>query len=215
MTSLMAFGFVLGLKHALEPDHMAAVAALASRQQNPMLGALHGALWGLGHSLTLLLIAGACIAFGIVLSEPLAAGLEALVGLALMALGARVVWLAWHERDGHRHDPESTTSHTHILPWHSAAMGLLHGMAGSAALIVLTAQVADTAGAQLAYVAIVGVGAMTGMAALAALLLVPATHRSLEKWKVQRWLSYAAGIGSMVVGGPLVWMFIVSNPLGA
>lgn len=93
MVSFLILGFLIGISHALEADHLAAVGALAiSGKSTPKRLAFLGASWGMGHTTTLFLLSATVIGFGIVLNEYIAAGLELMVGLMLVLLGAQVFW---------------------------------------------------------------------------------------------------------------------------
>src|SRR5262245_32667450 len=114
LTGLPVFvlGFLMGVRHAFEADHLAAVASLATRSRTLRGGVWQGALWGLGHTLTLLLVGGACLLLGRGVPERWAAGLELLVGVMLLVLGADVLRRSRRQRvhvhvhqhgDGTRH----------------------------------------------------------------------------------------------------------------
>src|SRR4051794_25593250 len=159
MFGILGLGFLLGMQHALEPDHIAAVSSIAARRTNVGDIVKHGLTWGIGHTLTLFGFAGAAILLGHAIPERLAQPLEAAVGLMLIGLGVNVLWQLWRDRvhfhhhghgDGtkhihvhsHRNDaiPQQRTAHVHPhgFRWRALLVGLVHGMAGSAALLVLT-----------------------------------------------------------------------------
>ena len=139
MLPVFLFGFLMGVRHAFEADHLAAVASLATRSRGVRGGLLQGAAWGLGHTLTLLLVGGACLLLGRALPEGWASGLEALAGLMLLALGADVLRRSRRQRvhvhvhrhgDGtrhwhaHRHEPQAAhdpARHEHAHPRHLPA----------------------------------------------------------------------------------------------
>lgn len=185
--SPLAFAFVLGLQHAIEPDHLAAVAVLSSRAPTLRRGAMHGALWGVGHVLSLLLLGAGAILVGAIVPANLEAGLEALVGLTLVFIGARLLRRGVSTEEG-------------PLPRRSSAlMGALHGAAGSGALVVLSAQALPSPGLRVLYLALVGLGAIVGMAALAMALRLPVVlPRRLAP--ARRLFSLAAGLYGVGVG---------------
>src|SRR3954470_9214025 len=92
MIAILALGFVMGLSHAMEADHLAAVATIASRHGRPLEIVKHGLTWGLGHALTLLAVAGAAFAVGGAIPGRVSNWLEFAVGMMLFALGAQVLW---------------------------------------------------------------------------------------------------------------------------
>lgn len=195
MTTLMMLGFLIGMRHALESDHLAAVASLATR--SPSLGHTLriGATWGLGHTLTLFLFGSIVIWMDAVIPEQLALGLEFVVGLMLVVLGGdvirrlirdRVHYHTHHHEDGavhfhahaHRgqtlHDPcHHEHEHPRGFPLRALLVGLVHGMAGSAALILLTLHTIDSPWAGMLYMALFGIGSLAGMAAISVVIAVP------------------------------------------
>ena len=194
MFGIAGLGFLLGMQHALEADHIAAVSSIAARRAH--LGEIvkHGLTWGLGHTITLFAFAGAAMSLGRAIPESLAHPIETGVGLMLVGLGAHVLWRLWRDRvhfhahahgDGTAHihvhshrgetAPHAQASHDHAhgFRWRTLLVGLMHGMAGSAALILLAASQASTAAAGLGYIALFGIGSMLGMGALSAVIAVP------------------------------------------
>lgn len=189
MESFLILGLFIGMAHALEADHLAAVGTLASDgKASPKRLAALGASWGLGHSTTLLLLSLPVILFGVVLSERLAAGLEFAVGIMLIGMGANVLWKMHKKRvhfhlhdhgDGQKHfhahshagakTPHSTDPHSHKhLRFSPRAylIGLVHGAAGSAGLVALAAAATRDAATAVSYILLFGLGSVIGMAVL-------------------------------------------------
>lgn len=194
MFGILGLGFLLGMQHALEADHIAAVSSIAARRSRVGDIVKHGLTWGLGHTLTLFVFAGAAILLGRAIPDTVAKPIEAAVGIMLIGLGAHVLWRLWRERvhfhahghaDGsvhlHAHSHAGDTRpharaahvHEHGFRWRTLLVGLMHGMAGSAALLVLAVTQASSPAAGLGYVALFGVGSMIGMGALSAVIAVP------------------------------------------
>src|ERR1700688_3658806 len=205
MFGVLGIGFLLGMQHALEADHIAAVSSIAARRTDIRDIVKHGLTGGLGHTLTLFVFAGAAILLGRAIPEHLARPLETAVGIMLVGLGAHVLWRLWRDRvhfhrhghgDGiehfhvhsHVHEAipheESAHLHQHGFRWRTLLVGLMHGMAGSAALLMLAiSQVASPAYGMF-YVALFGIGSMVGMGALSTLIAVPLAVTA-------RWLTFA------------------------
>ena len=218
MFGILGLGFLLGMQHALEADHIAAVSSIAARRSQVGDIVRHGLTWGLGHTLTLFVFAGAAIWLGRAIPEHVARPLETAVGIMLVGLGAHVLWRLWRDRvHFHRHDHGDGTVHLHahshageILPharaphahphgfrWATLLVGLMHGMAGSAALLVLAVSQAASPALGLGYVALFGVGSMIGMAVLSTVIAVPLAASA-------RWLTWAnrglqATVGAVTV----------------
>ncbi|MCF2521734.1 urease accessory protein [Bradyrhizobium sp. G127] len=205
MFGILGFGFLLGMQHALEADHIAAVSSIAARRSNVGDIVRHGLTWGLGHTLTLFVSAGAAILLGHAIPEHVSRPLETAVGVMLVGLGAHVLWRLWRDRvhfhqhrhgDGIQHfhlhshaaDPaphqRSAHAHGHGFRWRTLLVGLMHGMAGSAALLVLAVTQAASPEYGLLYVLLFGMGSMLGMGALSTVIAVPLVISA-------RWLTWA------------------------
>ncbi|UGA47805.1 urease accessory protein [Bradyrhizobium quebecense] len=220
MFGILSLGFLLGMQHALEPDHIAAVSSIAARRTHVGDIVKHGLTWGLGHTLTLFVFAGAAILLGHAIPETVAQPIETAVGVMLVGLGAHVWWRLWRDRvhfhthshgDGmthfhaHSHAGETVArastsphvraahSHAHGFRWRTLLVGLMHGMAGSAALLVLTVSQAPNPVIGLGYVALFGVGSMIGMGVLSSVIAVPLAASA-------RWLTWANRGLQMAVG---------------
>ncbi len=180
-------GILLGVRHAFEPDHLAAVSTLAGDERSVKGGLFLGAVWGLGHSIALLGVGGSLAAIETQMPVPLANAFELGVGMMIVGLGLRAIVRAVREgRRGrvqsHRHGPvlhthSAAVSHVHVSRWTLATrpllVGLVHGLAGSGALTALVLAELPTVGARLTYIALFGAGSMVGMAMLSALCGVP------------------------------------------
>ena len=220
--TLLLLGFLMGVRHAFEPDHLAAVASLATRTRSVRAGILQGAAWGLGHTLTLLLVGGTCLYLGEALPERWAHRLETAVGVMLVLLGADVVRRMRRERlhfhvhqhqsgpehwHAHRHGQESaheTTRHEHPhpqrFPFRALVVGLVHGLAGSAALFLLTLQATASPGVGLVYVGVFGVGSILGMASLSAVIAFPLFASAGRLTRVRSGLEAFVGLTTIAVG---------------
>jgi hypothetical protein len=202
------------MQHALEADHIAAVSSIAARRSHVGDIVKHGLTWGLGHTLTLFVFAGAALLLGHAIPESLSRPIETAVGIMLVGLGGHVLWRLWRDRvhfhshghgDGtvhihaHSHAGETAAharnahAHEHGFRWRTLLVGLMHGMAGSAALLVLTVSQASSPAVGLGYVALFGIGSMIGMGALSTLIAVPLAVTA-------RWLTFANHGLQAVVG---------------
>lgn len=221
MFGILGLGFLLGMQHALEADHIAAVSSIASRRSEVTDIVKHGLTWGLGHTLTLFAFAGAAILLGHAIPAHLSRPLETAVGLMLVGLGAHVLWRLWrdrvhfhrhHHRDGtvhfhaHSHAGETVPhvkaahAHAHGFRWRTLLVGLMHGMAGSAALLVLAVTQASSAVAGLGYVALFGIGSMIGMGALSTVIAVPIAISARWLTWANRGLQAAVGLATIAIG---------------
>lgn len=219
MLGILGIGFLLGMQHALEADHIAAVSSIAARRTDVSDIVKHGLTWGLGHTLTLFVFAGAAILLGHAIPESIARPLETAVGIMLVGLGAHVLWRLWRDRvHFHQHGHGDGTKHIHVhshvnetIPhqnsahlhqhgfrWRTLLVGLMHGMAGSAALLVLAISQVAYAAYGIFYVLLFGIGSMLGMGALSVIIAVPLAVSA-------RWLTWAnrglqGGVGVITIG---------------
>ena len=206
-------GLMVGLRHAFEPDHLTAVATLAAETRDARRGAALGALWGLGHTLSLVIVGAVLIAVGEVLPARLAVAFELAVSGVLVALGVRALVQAWrqghvgaihsHRHGGAAHIHVGPDAHVHVgrwtLAWRPLAVGLVHGLAGSGALTALVFTKLPSSAERIGYIAVFGFGSIVGMAAASA--VVGISLRSLQR--SQRGLMIGAGALSIVLG--VVW----------
>jgi ABC-type nickel/cobalt efflux system permease component RcnA len=235
MLTILALGFLIGIRHAFEPDHVAAVASLATRATSLKQAARQGAAWGLGHTITLFIVCTVVMALDTAISERVAGYLEAAVGVMLMALGLDVLRRLWRDRvhfhahshaggithfHAHSHKGEAAAAHNdkrhdhdheqaRQFPFRALAVGLMQGMAGSAALIVLAAQAVQSVWLGLAYVALFGVGSIVGMAVFSAVICVPMKNAKTLTW-AHNGLQLAVGVGTALLGASTVYQHLVA-----
>ncbi len=222
--AFLSLGFVIGMAHALEADHLAAVAAMTDRRDGRRALIARGAFWGLGHTLALFAICSTVVLLGLSISGRAEAALELVVGLMIAGLGLRVLWrmhrerihIHVHEHDGHKHlhahshsgERPHTRDHGHrhrVGRGELATMGigLVHGAAGSAGLLVLTVAATESLTQSLAYFAVFGAGSMVGMAALSAVLSLPLGHVQRGAGWMKTAVSLAIAALAVIVGGGL------------
>ncbi|HIE56019.1 MAG TPA: urease accessory protein [Chromatiaceae bacterium] len=232
MLSLLLMSLLIGVRHALESDHLAAVASLATRSPSLRQTVRLGATWGLGHTLTLFLFGSVVLWMDTVMPERLAHWLEFAVGLMLVGLGIDVLRRLWKERvhyHVHRHNDGTVHFHAHShggqrahdrdahrhehpqgFPLRALLVGLVHGMAGSAALILLTLQTLHDPWLGMLYMLVFGIGSILGMAAVSVVIAWPlkATGRRLT-WAHN---GLQATIGLFTLGSGL-WIALESAPV--
>jgi high-affinity nickel-transport protein len=208
-------GSLLGMRHALEPDHLAAVSTLVSRERSGARAALLGVWWGVGHTLALLLVGAALVLLRAEMPAAVSDLFELGVGVMLVTLGIRAVGQAvlqgeagparLHRHGAIVHQHAGGPAHVHIGVWTFASrpllIGAVHGLAGSGALTALVLTTLPSNAARLAYLALFGVGSTLGMTVLSGLLGWPlarfGTHHGLARGVsvVVGCLSIAIGVG--------------------
>jgi ABC-type nickel/cobalt efflux system permease component RcnA len=215
MTALLPalLGVALGMRHALEPDHLAAVSTLASEHKSASAGVVVGAMWGVGHSVSLFVVGGTLALLEAQMPARVEQTLELLVALMIFGLGVRAIRQAIREgRTGvphaHRHGELVHThpappAHLHLQRWTFSTrpllVGVLHGLAGSGALTALVLAELPTAADRLAYIGLFGAGSVLGMGALTGLAGVPLS-RAARQPRLAAAVLATAGVVSLVVG---------------
>ncbi len=203
--SVALLGFLLGLRHATDADHVVAVTTIVARERTLRRAAWIGVLWGIGHTLTVFVVGGTIVAFRLVIPPRLGLMLEFGVAIMLILLGFSNLRADAPAR-GHGH----THEFDHRRP---LIIGTVHGLAGSAAvaILVLTA-IPDTRWA-LAYLLVFGVGTIVGMMLVTVLLAAPAIYAGERVARLQGGIRLAAGALSIVFGLMLARELIVDGGL--
>ncbi|MBE2253248.1 MAG: hypothetical protein IAE78_27200 [Myxococcus sp.] len=206
-------GIALGMRHALEPDHLAAVSTLASEQRTVRAGLWLGALWGVGHSASLLLVGGGLALLGAQMPPRVGAGFELLVAAMIVFLGVKAVRrsllegslgaVATHQHGALEHTHPAPAEHVHLRSWTFATrpllVGLMHGLAGSGALTALVLAELEGVTARLGYIALFGAGSIVGMSLLTGLAGLPLMKLARAP-RVAAGLLASAGLLSIGVG---------------
>lgn len=227
MISTLLLGFLIGMRHALEADHVAAVASLATRAGSAAQTVRLGVAWGLGHTFTLMLFGGAVLWLDSVVPEQLAQALEFAVGCMLILLGAdvlrrlalqRIHFHTHQHLDGPRHfhahrhvaqRPHDREAHRHVhprgFPYRALLVGLMHGMAGSAALILLTLQTMTSPWLGMVYIAVFGIGSVAGMALLSIIIAVPLQRSARGLTWAHNALQLVIGVVTVTLGALVIY----------
>jgi high-affinity nickel permease len=228
MTQLLAlagFGFLLGMRHATDADHVIAVTTILNRSRRFLDTTLIGALWGLGHTITVVIVGVLIIGFNVVIPPPVGLAMEFAVALMLIGLG--ILNLTGGLRSlterltppapihAHEHD-HGGASHGH-LHGHGeqrglvqtfgryqlvrpVVVGLVHGLAGSAAVALLVLATIQDTGTALVYLVIFCVGVAAGMAILTTVIGLPFMLSSTKSVQINRWLTIGSGVLSLAFG---------------
>jgi hypothetical protein len=211
-----SLGSLLGMRHALEPDHLAAVTTLVSEERSSYKAALLGACWGLGHTFALVVVGAVLVALRAEMPAHVADLFEFFVALMLIALGVRAIYQSRrqgrqgrsgpvhaHRHGGVVHVHGASAPHVHIGTWTLARrpliVGAIHGLAGSGALTALVLATLPTTAAQLTYVGLFGLGSTLGMAALSGLLGWPLARLGANQ-RLARSVSLVVGCASTLLG---------------
>ncbi|HJW69678.1 MAG TPA: high-affinity nickel-transport family protein [Candidatus Binatia bacterium] len=248
LLSIVFLGFFLGMRHATDPDHVIAVSTIVSRERSVAAAALIGVVWGIGHTMTILLVGGAIILFGIVIPPRMGLAMELSVALMLILLGmlnlTGIMQLITdpsapdhpHRHDVHAHvhshgDFVHTHRHGHAPAAHGHAedatplgwldgtfrrlgayqmirplvVGVVHGLAGSAAVALLVLAAIPTPAWGIVYLLVFGAGTIAGMMLVTAASSLPLAYTKARLSQVNHYLAVASGLLSLAFGLFLVY----------
>jgi ABC-type nickel/cobalt efflux system permease component RcnA len=255
LLAILAVGFLLGTRHATDPDHVVAVTTIVTRERNLNRSTVVGILWGFGHTLTILLVGGAIILFGLVIPPRLGLAMEFSVGLMLILLGmfnlnpfgkSRPEPAAhrtegtgphfhFHRNEGHPCCPprahnvfrRAGNENDHPDNWliqtfcalglfhtlRPVLVGIVHGLAGSAAvaLLILTT-ISDPVWA-MAYLVVFGIGTIAGMALITTAIAIPSVYGARRFARINRYLVISSGLLSVGLGLFLAYRIGITNGL--
>jgi ABC-type nickel/cobalt efflux system permease component RcnA len=221
--TLLGLGLLFGLKHATEVDHVVAVSTIASQQRNVLRSALVGALWGAGHTASLLIVGVVVLSLRIAIPESVSNWLEFCVALMIIGLGITALWRALRKRSDvhvHEHSHEGV-SHVHIH-FHEAEtrhkaerkhshavsvvgvkpvlIGMMHGLAGSSALTLLVLTQIDSVWVGFLYLATFSLGSIVGMLLMSGLIGLPFALTSRSLSSLHHRMQMAAAVASIAFG---------------
>jgi hypothetical protein len=229
-TGILLLGLVTGLRHSIEADHVAAVlSVVASSHKNIKRATMLGAIWGLGHTTSLFIAGLLVLLLAVNISDTLSSRMEFGVGIMLLFLGV-TTFTGWsvgkffkglrHRKSSHKHihhhygNVVHSHEHVHDDAEHghghkSLIVGMVHGMAGSGALLLIVLSTIHSIPLGLAYIAIFGAGSIGGMAGISTLIGIPFVKLA-NSAKVSLLLRYAAAITTLAIGAgmmyDLVWI---------
>jgi high-affinity nickel-transport protein len=226
--SALLLGFLLGLQHATDPDHLVAVATIVSRERQFRAGARIGLLWGVGHTVTLAVAGTVVVALNTGVPERLATGFELLVAAMLIALGVLrlrdalrgIVAVVPERRMADHHHGRDEVIHTHdgnahvhpsaalLAAWReehrrvgirALVVGAVHGMAGTAAVALLVLATLHTVAAAATYLLVFGLGTIAGMTALTAVMAYPVARLARLR-RMREAMAATSGLAAIVLG---------------
>lgn len=223
--TILFFGFLLGLKHATEADHLAAVSTIVTERKKLFSSAIVGGFWGLGHTISLVTAGLLVLLLNLQISERMESILEFCVGVMLIYLGLNVVQkiirggtlhFHKHEHGGHLHahphthenahtHEEESTHHGFSLSPRPLIVGMIHGLAGSAALMLIVIPTINSRLVGLLYIIIFGIGSIGGMMLMSFLVGLPFHFTALRFNRFNTALRCVAGLASIVIGLMVVY----------
>ena len=227
--TILMLGFVLGLRHALDTDHIAAVATVLAQRPSWRASSLVGLSWGLGHTVVLLLVGALVLVLRVPIPEPIAMAAEFAVGVMLVVLGGllgiKLVKEQWHmhqhDHDGakhvHLHSHTQSPGHGHSHWWRESVrplcIGMAHGLAGSAALLLLVVASAHSVMEGLVYITVFGCGSILGMMLIGLVLSFPVVWSLRLGQPVFLAVQGVASLGSVGLGLSIIYRVLMGEPL--
>ena len=228
LLAALVLGILLGSKHSLDPDHVVAVSTIVSEYKNPLRSFWVGISWGLGHTTTLLIVGIFIIAMRLTIPERMALLFEFAVGVMLVGLGIQVIYrfrkkkvhqhAHGHEEEAHHHFHSHSKSPEHVPEHHnthgigkpflrrkSYVIGLVHGVAGSAALALLVLASIESPLAGMAYILLFGLGSVLSMGIMTAIIGLPFVISPGRLPNLNRTIQFAVGSLSILFGGFLMY----------
>lgn len=221
--SVLLVGLLFGLKHATEVDHVIAVSTIVSRHRNVLRSASVGAMWGVGHTASLLVVGVIVLSLRVAIPESVSTWLEFCVALMIIGLGAAALWRAIRKRDDvhvHKHSHDGV-SHTHVhfhesetrhdvsrehdhvvsaVGFKPMVIGTVHGLAGSGALTLLVLAQIESAWVGFLYLLIFGLGSIVGMIVMSGLIGLPFALTARNVGRLHRHLQTTAAALSIAFG---------------
>lgn len=215
--TILFLGFLTGMKHALDSDHIAAVSTLVSRHKKLSSAVWAGGWWGAGHTITLVAVGFIVLLFGLNIPPGVESGLESIVGLMLILLGAVNFKMGFfdefhlhkHLHDDHEHlhlhrheEGKKPHDHRHSHSYNLKALivGSVHGMAGSAALMLLVVATIKSVPIGLIYILFFGIGSIAGMILFSLILSLPLSLAGNRMANMSRLVTMGSGIFSILIG---------------
>ncbi len=220
-TYILAAGFVLGIQHAFDADHVVAVSNIVSEHKNLIKSSILGAMWGFGHTFTLLLAGLLLMVLKLSIPKKAALSMELLVGVMLIILGALTLINAAksrlhahpHAHDGKKHEHlHEKDSHRHQQK-RSFLVGMVHGLAGSAALMLLVLGTVKSAAEGLLYIAIFGIGSVLGMMLITTLIGLPFVITAAKFTTLNALVRVMAGLIGVSLGIFIIYEIVIVQGL--
>lgn len=191
--SLVLLGVLLGVRHAVDPDHVVAIGTIATRSVSFRRSATVGALWGLGHTVTVMAVGGTLVLLRATIAPRVALGMEFSVALMLIILGL------FNLRAAREAEPPAASPRRPLL------VGMVHGMTGSASIALLVLATIPGPAAGLMYLFCFGVGTLAGMLAVTSMIVFPCSMLLARSGLSRRWLVATSGLASVAFGVMLAY----------
>ena len=217
--TLLGFGFLSGIRHAFDADHIAAVSTMVSKHKSVRKSSLLGMFWGFGHAISLFVIGLIILLLKITIPKKIVLSLELIVGIMLVILGVNSLFIIkrnkihFHKHKHgkeehthfHSHKLEENHNHAHAPLKQSLFIGVIHGLAGSAALTLLVLATVKSFWIGITYIFSFGLGSIMGMMLISSIISLPFLLISNKFQTTQKLLSISSGFISAVIGLTIIY----------
>lgn len=200
MTALLLLALLIGIRHTFEPDHLAAVLTVSAQSNSITATAKQGAIWGIGHSITLFVFSMLFMGMQIEIDKSVYLSFELLVGCVLILMGYDVIKnTKYFSGDAYSAYSQSTGRNRHdsFLSLKALAIGLLHGAAGSGVIIAIVTTTIDSIYLKFVYIALFSIGLIICMALLSMLVSMP-TQRRINLLPKKRFKIIIGGVAIII-----------------
>ena len=219
---LLGLGFLLGVRHAFDIDHAAAVSTMVKNNSSLKSSSLVGMFWGLGHTMSLLVAGVIVLLLGISIPQKMALSLDFIIGAMLILLGINAILtvkknkIHMHKHKHgqkehlhfHSHKLISNHEHEHMVLRKSLLVGLIHGLAGSAGLTLLVLAAIKSFWTGFWYILIFGVGSIIGMMAISSIISLPFALIPNKLEKARKMLGIGTGLTSTIIGLIMIYNIV-------
>ncbi|MBI4285714.1 MAG: sulfite exporter TauE/SafE family protein [Chloroflexi bacterium] len=210
-------GFLLGVRHALDADHVVAVTTIVSRSRSILRALVAGLSWGMGHTFTILAAGTIVLVFNLTIPDKLVLSAEFAIGLILVLLGVPLVkqlvskkaHIHLHEHEAkqhlHPHSHEAAPNHRHQHIRRPLLIGMAHGLAGSGALTVLVLGTMPSVAYGVFFLLLFGIGSILGMVIFSGVISFPFKLTARVSPRFNLWIQGIAGLASIALGLFILW----------
>jgi len=203
MNELHWIGLLVGMRHALDADHVAAVASLVSVDKGltKKQALNHGMFWGIGHSITLILVASVVIIMGQSLPATWSLWLETAVGVMLVFLGISIFY-RFRSLPSNKHSSKQV-SDGGVVKGRALAVGSMHGLAGSSVLMIILMESMPDLMSRILYLILFSVGSIIGMVIVSGLISLPLVKAQMNV-HLRQWLYSLIAVVTLFIGVEII-----------
>ena len=222
-STALFLGLLLGIRHAMDTDHIVAMSTFISRGGGLPRAIFFGLIWGIGHIVTILIVGFVVLVLKLTIPATLALTMEITVGILLVVLGAPLVWqfiksrphLHMHQHENashlHFHAHHDSPNHIHAHLRRPFLVGMIHGLAGSGALTILVLNTTSSLKEGMGFLLLFGIGSIFSMLVFSGLISLPLQLTKKLSFQINHWIQATAGLVSTILGLFIIWQVIFNS----